>query len=63
MVCANWTADRRSSGLRRGLVMVVADSAEVEAVGAKSRCLARPRAAVGCGDGPYVAKRMDLRAD
>jgi len=43
--------------------MVVADSAEVEAVGAKSRCLARPRAAVGCGDGPYVAQRMDLRAD
>jgi len=44
--------------LRRGLDMVVVDSAEVEAVGAKSRCLARPRAAAGCGDGSYMAKRM-----
>jgi len=43
--------------------MVVVDSAEVEAVGAKSRCLARPPAAAGCGNGPYMAKRIDLRAD
>jgi len=62
LVCAAWTADRRSGRLRRGLDMVVVDSAEVEAVGAKSRCLARPRAAACCGDGPYMAKRMDLRA-
>jgi hypothetical protein len=63
LVCAAWTADGRSSGLRGGLDMVVVDSAEVEAVGAKSPCLARPRTAAGCSDGPHMAKRMDLRAD
>jgi hypothetical protein len=63
LVCAAWAADGRSGGLRRGLDLVVVDGAEMEAVGGKSRCFARPHAAAGCGDGPYMAKRVDLRAN